>query len=230
MGRVRWIGAVGALALFCGCAGGGASAVRPTSGPPWKAFGGARTVALVHEPGTGKPGGPARDPVDGLGESLRARGWEVRVPPPEAAGALLSLRNRLEPLAGAPAGDAGPVTASVVEGAGEVVRSAGVDAVALAWRFVLRSMPRDPTLPRQMPALSPVEGPGRIEPPIADPLGALALVNARGDVLRVEWGDREGREGERPDSPAEASEALLEAIAPPADDAVTPAGPAGPAP
>jgi hypothetical protein len=83
-------------------------------------------------------------------------------------------------------------------------------------------MPRDPTLPRQVP--------GRIEPPGAGPLGALALVSARGDVLQVQWGDREGGPGERPENAAEAIEALLEAMAPPSDDGITPAAPAGRAP
>jgi len=222
MGRLRRFGVAVTLAVACGCAGGGASAVRPASGPPWKAFGGTRTVALVHEPGTGKPGGPVRDPVDGLGESLRARGWEVRVPRPEAADALLSLRDRLELWSGAPAEGGRAVSSGALDWAGDVVRSTGVDSVALSWRFMLRSMPHDPMLARPLPA--------RTEPSATDPLGAVALVSARGDVVRVEWGDREGREGERPDNPAEAIEALLEAIAPPGDDAVTPEGPAGRAP
>jgi hypothetical protein len=229
MGRsVRAIGTAGALLLACGCAGGGVASVKPAGGPPWKAFEGARTVALVHDPARGRSGGPVHDVVDGLGDSLAARGWEVRPPLPEAAKELEALRDRLEGWGG-PALDAHTaVSTGVAEKAGEVVRAAGVDAAAFGWRFGMRAMPRDPLFGRSVGAGLDTQG---------SALGAIVLVGARGDVVRVEWGGSAGGagasgtgEGAMPESPAEAIEVLLDAIAPRGDDGVSPAKPPARAP
>lgn len=206
----RGFGAALSIALAGGCAS-GVVELRPTRGPVYQAFAGARTVALVHE----RRGEPVarRDVVDGLAETLRARGWQVRPPRAESMEALTALGHRLETWSQSSLGLGAGVTDGVSAEAGAAVRAAGVDAVAYEFRFTSHRPPI-----AQPMFTSPTDSPELLTR--SQVLGALVLVSKRDEVLRVEWGDAETVG--LPQSPAEAIDALVAAILPQDEDGPSP--------
>jgi hypothetical protein len=159
--------------------------------PAVPAFRGIRSLALVRA--VDERGHTAKDPLDGLEETLRARGFTTRVielgprPPPELA-AVERLFGQLELRATAgraeriarPSSSAGP-------DAGAAVAQLGVDAVASYHRIDRRRTPGVSALPA--PAL-----PGSVfpspPPPAPDrPLGAFVLVDRDGRAATFAWGD-----------------------------------------
>ena len=155
MSRVAVV-ALAALAALAACATTG----EPIAPPP-PSFREVRTLVLVRTT-DGRAGRP-KDPLDGLDESLRARGYTTRVvelgsrPPPDQA-ALERLFVQLESRAGAPRtdrfgarsyGDAG-------RAAGETVAALGVDAVASYHRLEgRRPLPHRPPSRRSRAGCSP---------------------------------------------------------------------------
>jgi hypothetical protein len=201
-----WRVAMGVLsaALGAGCAGpGGAAGRAERVGRP---FAEVRTVAVFRPPAREERHG--KDVLDGLAETLAARGLVVRTtgPDPAVAGRLEELRDRLERWAGPALEARGAAWVGVHEGAGDVVRAAGVDAVAFGYRFV-RSLELGQSA---SPFAAPRASTGRAA------LGALVLVAAHDDVLRVEWG-ADGFEAAGPASAAEAIEALAAVLAEPGE-------------
>ncbi len=195
--------AIVALAALAACATTG----EPIAPPP-PSFREVRTLVLVRTT-DGRAGRP-KDPLDGLDESLRARGYTTRVvelgsrPPPDQA-ALERLFVQLESRAGAPRtdrfgarsyGDAG-------RAAGETVAALGVDAVAsyhrLEGRRPLPPPSSEPTLPGGVfpgPAVVSTRG----------PMGALVLVDRQGHVATFAWG--ETTDFDDPSVPVNAAEAI----------------------
>lgn len=184
----------------CASAGPGAARLRTDRVGP--AFAEVRT-AVVFRPDP-RPERHGKDLADGVAESLAARGWTVTQaePSPAARKALERLRAQLDPWMG-PALDARQgVVFGVAEGAGELVREAGVDAVAFTYRFV------------RMPA---AQQQSVYAPPRTDlralAVGAIVLVSARDEVARVEWGgDARQDLGTAPANAAEAIDALMLAL------------------
>jgi hypothetical protein len=192
-----------ALAAATACATAGES---PAAQPP-PSFRAVHSLALVRTL-DGRAGRP-KDPLDGLDESLRARGYQTRVVElgpgrkPELAAVeklfgLLELRaavGRSERLGTPPYADAG-------RAAGAAVEALGVDAVATYHRLDRRhsgpAPTADPGLPGQMfppPA-----------PPSTGPIGALALVDRSGHVATFPWGEPSALED--PSVPMNAAEAI----------------------
>ncbi|HET7825865.1 MAG TPA: hypothetical protein VFK90_11055 [Anaeromyxobacter sp.] len=199
------------LAAALGCAGTLSCATLgeppPPSGPP--AFAGVKKVALVRVR-TDRDAPRAKDALDALAESLAARGYEVtRVelgarPPAELRGverlyarvdgSIASAQPR--PRYARPLESAG-------SGAGEVVRSLGVDAVAMYHRFDDRLL-----APLQDPPLGGgFFGPPRVESPaVRRPAGAISLVDGSGNATWFAWGSP-GSELD-PTEPVNAAEAI----------------------
>lgn len=96
----------------------------------------------------------------------------------------------------------GAAVIGVDEEAGRVVRAAGVDAVAFAFRY-----PRLPLPGLSRSPFAPQRGDER-----SAALGALVLVSSRDEVGKVEWGSADGTRLTGPANPAEAIEALLEVL------------------
>ena len=198
-----------------------ASAGAPTAPQPPASFRAIRTLVLARA--SGDRAGRPKDPLDGLDESLRARGYTTRVvelggKQPELAG-LERLFGQLQARASAtraerfgtlPYSEAG-------RGAGAIVADLGVDAVATYHRLEGRRLaPRssgEPALPGSL-------FPG---PPVAaerGPLGALALVDRAGQVAVFAWGESSALEDPSvPLNAAEAIDLLVRALAgdPPPD-------------
>jgi hypothetical protein len=198
MGRWLAIG-VAAAALGAGCAAGGRAggARADRVGRPFEEV---RSVALYRPQAREERRG--KDVLDGLAVTLLAKGYSpaAQEPPPETARRLEALWRRLEGWSGPALEIRGAALVGVHEGAGEVVRSAGADAIAFAYRF-------GRPLPSPSPALSPL-----VLPPSGAPsqaLGALVLATARDDVVRVEWGGDTGLSGAGPANAVEAIEALV---------------------
>jgi len=178
--------AVAAAACVAACATAG-EAVAPRVPP----FRGIRSLALVRS--ADERGHAAKDPLDGLDETLRARGFTTRLvelggkPPPElAAVERLFGQLGLRAEAGRAERIARPVSSAGAD-AGAVVAQLGVDAIASYHRIERRRTPGASTLPS--PAL-----PGSVfpspPPPIADrPLGAFVLVDRDGRAATFAWGD-----------------------------------------
>jgi hypothetical protein len=212
MGKL-WLAA---LAAVTACATGGA----PDAAPP-PSFRAVRSLALVRT--AGDRDGRPKDPLDGLDDTLRARGYRTRVVElgpkrsPELAGVerlfgLLELRaaaGRSERLGTAPYADAGRAAAEAVE-------ALGVDAVATYHRLERRRLvqpPADPVLP------------GTVFPqpaaPSTGPVAALALVDRTGQVATFPWGEASALEDPSvPLNAAEAIDFLVRALAgePPVDE------------
>ena len=201
---MRWIGLAALAATACATAGERA----PQPAPP--SFRAVRSLVLARTPDdrAGRP----KDPLDGLDESLRARGYATRVVElgpgrkPELA-ALDGLFGRLEALAAtrrgerfgpAPAGEVGPA-------AGEVVAALGVDAVASYHRLEGRIFLPAPAAPQ--PFGGSLAAPPR--PPRAAQ-GAFALVDRSGHVALFPWGESAG--SAEPDGALNAAEAIDEVV------------------
>jgi hypothetical protein len=201
---MRW----SALALVAAtaCATG-----REAAAPEPSPFRNVRTLVLVRA--VDDRGHRGRDPLDGLAETLRARGYEARVidlGPGRAAdlAELEQLFARLELRASASRAEriARPFTSAGGE-AGVAVAALGVDAVASYHR--LDRPPRGDLAP---------PGPGRVlspgpAPPVR-PAGALALVDRAGTVATFAWGDAAPHDDPAlPVNAAEAIDLLVRALA-----------------
>jgi hypothetical protein len=193
---------------------------EPPPGPP--AFEEVRTVALVRwrdDPGVAR----AKDPLDALEESLAARdvatrAVEIGPRTEDASRALERLHSRLATriVQGPPRGRYGRGAEPLGAEAADAVAALGVDAVALHHRadaFGLGALPR---------ARAPVLGdpfPPSASPPSATlslrrPLGALSLVDRRGNAIWFEWGAPESElDPSAPVNAAEAVDALLRVLA-----------------
>jgi hypothetical protein len=198
---MRTLGIV-ALAALAACA----TAGEPSLPSPPPSFREVRTLLLVRsaEGRTGR----AKDPLDALDESLRARGYTTRRVElgsrrPEQA-ALRKLFDQLETRAGStrserfgtrPYGDAGG-------GARAVVAELGVDAVAVYHRLEARRPMRDTTGPPLPGALFP----GPAVEPEHGPLGALSVVDRQGHVATFAWGETTALDD--PTVPVNAAEAV----------------------
>jgi hypothetical protein len=196
--------ALGALAALAACATGG----QPFAPPP-PSFTEVKTLVLVRA-AEGRAG-RAKDPLDGLDESLRARGYQTRIvqldaKPSRDQAALEKLFLQLESRAGAPRGDRfGPRPyGDAGKAAGETVAALGVDAVAtyhrLDGRRPLAPASSEPLLPGSMyqrPTLAPGGG----------PMGALAVVDRSGHVATFAWGEPTDT-GPDPTVPVNAAEAI----------------------
>ena len=199
MAASTWLGLV-ALWALAACA----TTERAMPSPP-PSFRAVRTLALVR--GADARAGRAKDPLDALDESLRARGYTTRIVElgpgrPEQA-ALRRLCDELEARAGTPRpeqfgtgpyGDAGG-------GGRAAVAGLGVDAVAVYHRLeARRSLPESagPPLGRLLPG-----------PPVElehGPLGALSVVDREGHVATFAWGETTALDD--PSVPMNAAEAV----------------------
>lgn len=194
---MRIVVALAALATAAACATAGES-VAPA--PP--SFRQVRSLVLVRA--VEDRGPRAKDPLDGLDESLRARGFTTRIvelgfrPPPELA-PLERLFAQLEARAAAGRQERLAAPVATQRDAGEVVARLGVDAIATYHR-----------LDRRLPPLPPPVAPGSIfpppRPPERGPTGALALVDSAGTVATFAWGD--GGSFDDPSVPVNAAEAI----------------------
>jgi hypothetical protein len=188
-----------AAAAAAGCATTGAGA-PPVAGR----FAAVRSLVLARS--AADRGQRAKDPLDGLEESLRARGFATRIVELGGEGAaeepaLERLFALLEVRAGAERAErvANPVSSAGREAAAAVA-ALGVDAVASYHR-----------LDRRRPLAAPPAGPGTLFPAPAPaaperPLGALALVDREGRVAIFAWGDAGALED--PFVPLNAAEAI----------------------
>jgi hypothetical protein len=201
--------ALAALLAATGCATG----VTPIAAPP-ASFHAVRSLALVRsvDDRAGRP----KDPLDGLDETLRSRGYETRVielgpkrnadlAAVERLFGLLELRaaaGRAERLGTAPFADVG-------RAAGETVDALGVDAVASYHRLDRHRLPPRPAEPVL---------PGTVFPqpaaPSPGPVGALALVDRSGHLATFPWGEASALEDPAvPLNAAEAIDFLVRALA-----------------
>lgn len=198
-----------------------ACATAGETASPTATFHGVRRVALIRA--AADRGRGARDPLDGLGESLRARGLETRVVelperrnPPELA-AVQRLFDGLELRATTPAGERIGVRQVGDAGreAGDVVARLGVDAVAAYHRLEGRASPRAPE-----PMLPGLAFPA---PPLPErgPVGALSIVDRGGHVAIFPWGATTRFDDPAvPLNPAEAVDLAVRALTgqPPAEE------------
>jgi hypothetical protein len=155
----------------------------------------------------------AKDPLDALGESLEARGYEVRAvevgrrPRDELRG-IERLHARLGArIAAAPRAGARGRAAALGAEAGRAVAALGVDAVALHHRFDERTLfaPADPRAQGTLLPPAPVAG---------RPRGAVSLVDRSGNAIWSEWGaPLSEADPDAPINAAEAIEVLLRALA-----------------
>jgi hypothetical protein len=191
------------LAALAACATMG----EPAEAPPPPSFREVRSLVLVRM--AEDRAGRAKDPLDGLAESLRARGFTVRVVDLVASRraeqkALERLFVDLETRAGATRGERFGTRPYSTMGreAADTVAALGVDAVvsyhSLGWR---RSMPfnDEPTLPGTFVPGPPVT-------PERGPVGALALVDRAGHLATFAWGETTMLDD--PDVPLNAAEAI----------------------
>jgi hypothetical protein len=202
-----------ALAALAACATAGERVPPP---PPPPSFTHVRTLVLVRtEDGRA---GRAKDPLDGLDESLRARGFATRVVelgrdgrPGQAA--LARLFADLEAWASTPRADRiGKLPFAAAEG-GTVaaVAELGVDAVAAYHRLEGR---RALAPPPPSPSLQGTALPGTPAAPARGPTGALTLVDRGGHVATFAWGaPAPFVDPGVPLNPAEAIDLLLRTLA-----------------
>jgi hypothetical protein len=183
--RRAGIAVLGAV-LACATAG-----ERPPETPP-PSFRAVRSLVLVRY--ADDRGSRAKDALDGLDESLRARGYTTRVvdvgqAKPELA-RLRDLYGKLELRADSPRGERFGVSRTGDAGvlAGEVVAELGVDAVASyhrldGWRFM--PPPTAPTFPGT--ASTQTQAP---TPRFAH--GAFVMVDRSGHLAVFPWGESGG--------------------------------------
>lgn len=192
------------LFALAACAGGGEALVAPP--PP--SFREVRSLLLVRlaDERVGRP----KDPLDGLDESLRARGYRTRVVELGSSrkgelAALDRLFTELELRAGAgPSERFGTKPyAAMGRSAGETVAALGVDAVASYHRLDGRR--RLPSAD-QAPPLPGTYVPGPPATPQRGPVGALAVVDRAGHVATFAWGETTVLDD--PDVPVNPAEAI----------------------
>lgn len=197
------------LVVLSACATGG----EPFVAPPPPSFREVRSLVLVRL--ADDRAGRQKDPLDGLDESLRARGYKTRIVElgssrkPEQA-ALERLFLELESKVGALPSDrlGGRPFSTAPRSATETVAALGVDAVASYHRLEGRRLlaPEQPTLPGTY-----LPGPPAV--PARGPMGALALVDRAGHVATFAWGASTTLDDpEVPVNPAEAIDLLLRAL------------------
>jgi hypothetical protein len=193
--------AAAALAALAACAGAAEQAF-----PPAARFRDVRSLLLVRE--RDARDGRGKDPLDGLEETLRARGFAARVvelgrDPPPGQAALERLFRELEVRASASRAEriATPVRDAGRDAAAAVAQL-GVDAVATYHRL---------ERPRPVPPLAAFSGgPAAAAPPPALPLGALVLLDRAGRVATFAWGDAGALE--EPGVPLNAAEAIEQLV------------------
>lgn len=175
--------------------------------PPPPSFREVRSVLLVRM--ADDRAGRQKDPLDGLQETLRARGYTTRLvelgtgkAPHEAA--LQRLYLDLEARAGSARAERFGTRpyATMGRGAADAVAALGVDAVASYHRLEGR---------RLLPPVdtAPVAGallPGPSLEPARGPTGALALVDRAGHLATFAWGETTSLDD--PDVPVNAAEAI----------------------
>lgn len=211
--KTSGVAALALAAVACATAG------EPPPGPP--PFDEVRSVALVRwrdEPGVAR----AKDPLDALGESLAARGVATQTVEigPRAKGALrpverLHARLAARIVQGPPRGRRGRVPEALGEEAAAAVAALGVDAVALHHRADAFGRGALPPVP---PALGdPFAPPGPHPFATRDfhrPLGAVSLVDRRGNAIWFDWGAPDSElDPSAPVNAVEAVDALLRALA-----------------
>jgi hypothetical protein len=184
---MRWVG-LAALAAAAACATAGERAAQEP--PP--SFRAVRSLVLARTPDdrAGRP----KDPLDGLDESLRARGYETRIVElgagrkPELA-RLDGLFGKLETRAATPRGERfGPApTGEAGAAAGDVVADLGVDAVVTYHRLEGRRFLAPPAPPPPTFAGTYASQPQALAPRTAQ--GAFALVDRTGHVAVFPWGE-----------------------------------------
>jgi len=198
--------AAAALATLAACATTG----EPVAPAPPPSFAEVKTLLLVRS-SLGRAG-RARDPLDGLDESLRAHGYQTRIvelgsKPPKEQVQLERLFVQLEARAGVPRGDRfGARTYSEAgRQAAETVVALGVDAVASYHRLDGR------TSLATVPVQPPVAGTGSMYPTaphaLVGPMGALALVDRSGHMATFPWGEPDDGLAD-PGVPLNAAEAI----------------------
>jgi hypothetical protein len=201
---MRRVGLV-ALAALAACATVG-DRLPP---PPPPSFRHVKTLVLVRT--AEDRAGRAKDPLDALDESLRARGYGTRVVElaggrsPEQA-ALARLYAQLEARAGAAQGErlGTPPYGDAGGDAGAAVAGLGVDAVAAYHRLEGRR-PLPSPAPSQ-PALPGTVMPPQPTAPTRGPIGALSVVDREGHVASFAWGQPTALDD--PDVPVNAAEAV----------------------
>ena len=192
--------------------------------PPPPSFTEVKTLLLVRT-AEGRVGRTI-DPLDGLDESLRARGYQTRIVElasrhPREQAALERLFLQLEARAGAPRGDRFGTRPYGDAGreAGEAVVALGVDAVASYHRLEgRRPLPAASSQPPTARSIFPAPALGAA----GGPMGALALVDRHGHIATFAWGEPDNALADPsiPMNPAEAIDLLVRTLAgvPPDED------------
>lgn len=164
----------------------------------------------------------AKDPLDGLAESLGARGivtraLEVGPRGPDSNAALERLWAEVEGrIRSAPPHELRGSAQPLWSGAGKVVRELGVDAVALYLRLDRYRMlpPATGATPPDFPPPSAIGAPGAQAHPLPEsryrPVAALAVVGKEGGLVWSDWGPRD--EAVDVPGPVNAAEALDEVV------------------
>jgi hypothetical protein len=193
-----------AAAALAACATVGESASAPPA-----SFSGVRTLALVRQ--VEGRGARSKDPLDGLDETLRARGFTTRVVElgrdrrPDQAPferlfrdleARAAAASRAERIA-APVRDLG-------SDAGKAVAALGVDAVVTYHRLERMRPPPLPAQPLGLPGM------GAPSPPPALPVGALLVLDRTGHLATFAWGDAGALDD--PGMPLNAAEAIEQVV------------------
>jgi hypothetical protein len=196
------------LGAVLACATAGERA--PQAPPP--SFRAVRSLVLVRR--ADDRGSRPKDALDGLDESLRARGYTTRVVEVGGQGKselarLHDLFDRLELRAGSPRGGsfgAGP-TGDAGASAGEVVAELGVDAVASYHRLEGRRFapppPPAPVFPGTYSTQTQAPTPWSAQ-------GAFVIVDRSGRLAVFPWGES-GQPGE-PESAINAAEAIDQVV------------------
>jgi hypothetical protein len=184
-----------------------ATAGEPVLTPPPPSFREVRSLVLLRMADDRL--GRQKDPLDGLDETLRARGYTTRVvdlkPGKKEQAALERLYLDLEARAAAPRGERFGTRpfSSFGRGAADTVAGLGVDAVATYHRLGgLRPFPQGEvgsSLPGTVFPGAPV-APGR------GPTGAIGLVDRAGHAATFSWGETTALDD--PDVPVNAAEAI----------------------
>lgn len=184
-----------------------ATAGEPVVTPPPPSFREVRSLVLLRMADDRQ--GRQKDPLDGLDETLRARGYATRVvdltPGKKDQAALERLFLDLEVRAGAPRGERFGTRpfSSFGRGAADAVAGLGVDAVATYHRLGgLRSLPPG----EARPGLPGTVFPGAPVNPGRGPTGAIGLVDRAGHAATFSWGETTALDD--PDVPVNAAEAI----------------------
>jgi hypothetical protein len=207
--RSGWPLVLGVVAVAVAVAGCASSDSFVTPPPP--SFREVRSLALVRTV-DGRAGHP-KDPLDGLDDSLRKRGYRTRrvelsgKDPAQAD--LARLFDDLELRASAPRRERSGTFSTLGRRAADTVAALGVDAVASYHRVDDR---------RSLPPPDAARLPGTVlpGPPVEarrGPRGALAVVDRTGHVAVFAWGETSALDDpEVPWNPAEAIDLLVRAL------------------